>query len=119
MINKHYNVKLDINNIKNNTTIIKNIFISINEEFIWPDLTNNYYNEIGTCYALKDHIGILVDGTIVPCCLDSKGIIKLGNIFNNSIDEIKLSDRYQNMLNGFKNSKKCEMLCRKCKYLNK
>lgn len=119
MINKKYNVNLDINNIKNNTTITNNIFISINEEFIWPDKNNDYYNEVGTCYALRDHIGILVDGTIIPCCLDSKGDIKLGNIFNDSLNNIIKSDRYQNMLNCFKNNKKCELLCKKCKYLNK
>ena len=37
----------------------------------------------GTCYALRDHIAILSDGSIVPCCLDTKGDIKLGNIFEN------------------------------------
>ena len=41
IINKKYNINLDINNLKNNSTITKNIFISINEEFIWPDLNNN------------------------------------------------------------------------------
>ncbi len=119
MINKKYNVNLDINNIKNNTTITNNVFISINEEFIWPDKNNGYYNEVGTCYALRDHIGILVDGTIIPCCLDSKGDIKLGNIFKDSLNNIIKNDRYQNMLNGFKNNKKCELLCKKCKYLNR
>ena len=118
MINKKYNVKLDINNIKNNSTISKNIFISINEEFIWPDLNNNYYEENGTCYALRDHIGILVDGTIIPCCLDSKGIIDLGNIFKDNINDIINSKKYQNMLNGFKCNKKTEELCKKCKYYN-
>ena len=118
MINKRYNVNLDINNLKNNSTIAKNIFISINEEFIWPDLNNNYYNENGSCYALTDHIGILVDGTIIPCCLDSKGIIKLGNIYENNLKEIIESSRYQKMLNGFKNNQKCELLCKKCKYIS-
>lgn len=119
LINKKYNVNLDINNIKNNTTITNNVFISINEEFIWPDKNNGYYNEVGTCYALRDHIGILVDGTIIPCCLDSKGDIKLGNIFKDSLNNIIRNDRYQNMLNGFKNNEKCELLCKKCKYLNR
>ncbi len=117
MINEKYNTDLKISTLKNNTTISKNIFISINEEFIWPDLNNNYYNEIGTCYALTSHIGILVDGTIVPCCLDSKGIINLGNIYINDLDTVINSKRYQSMLNGFKNNKKCEELCKKCKFL--
>ena len=117
MINKKYNVNLSIDNIKNNSTIDKNVFISINEEFIWPDLNNNYYCEFGTCYALRDHIGILVDGTIVPCCLDSKGIINLGNIFKDNLSDVINSKRYNDMLIGFKNNKKCELLCKKCKYL--
>ena len=116
MINKKYNVNLDINNLKNNSTISKNIFISINKEFIWPNLNNDYYEENGTCYALRDHIGILVDGTIVPCCLDSEGTIKLGNIFKDNLNDIINSKRYNNMLNGFKCNKKIEELCKKCKY---
>lgn len=116
LINKKYNTNLKLDELKNNITITKNIFISINNEFIWPDLNNDYYNEVGKCYALKDHIGILVDGTIVPCCLDSKGTINLGNIFKDELEDIIKSDRYKTMLNGFKNNKKCEPLCRKCNY---
>lgn len=118
MINDKYKVNLNINNLKNNSTIEKNVFISINEEFIWPDLNNSYYKEVGTCYALRDHIGILVDGTIVPCCLDSMGVIKLGNIFKDDLNDVINSKKYKDMLNGFKNNKKVEMLCRKCKYYN-
>lgn len=117
MINKKYNSNLEINNSKNNTTITNNIFISTNQEFIWPDLNNDYYNEIGTCYALKDHIGILVDGKVVPCCLDSIGNIELGSIYKDDLKDIINSDRYKNMLNGFKNNKKIEELCKHCKYL--
>jgi len=116
MINQKYNCNLNIDSIKNNSTIDKNIFISINKEFIWPDLNNSFYEENGTCYALKDHIGILVDGTIIPCCLDSMGILKLGNIFTDELNDVINSDKYQDMLNSFKNNKKIEMLCKKCKY---
>ena len=37
----------------------------------------------GYCHALKDQLAILVDGTIVPCCLDNNGDINLGNIYKN------------------------------------
>ena len=116
MINKKYNTNLKLDELKNNITITKNIFISINDEFIWPDLNNDYYNEVGKCYALKDHIGILVDGTIVPCCLDSKGTINLGNVFKDDLKDIINCQRYKTMLNGFKNNKKTELLCKKCNY---
>lgn len=116
-INERYNI--NINEQVDNITIKDRLFINNFHEFIWPDLNNNYYNEIGTCYALKDHIGILVDGTIVPCCLDTKGIIDLGNIYKDSIDNIMKQDRIVNMINNFKNNRKCEELCRHCKFIDK
>ena len=82
-VNNYYKV-----NITKNTKIKENLFFNFEKQFIWPDLNNSYYNESGKCYGLTDHIGILVDGTIVPCCLDTLGIINLGNIFKEEIDEI-------------------------------
>jgi len=114
ILENYYNKKIEL---KNGFEIVKNVFISINKEFIWPSLDNDYYNETGTCYALKDHIGILVNGDVIPCCLDANGIINLGNIFKDNIENIINSSRYQNMLNGFKNNYKCEKLCKKCNFL--
>lgn len=72
-INDYYKTSIVLTN--KNQKIKDYLFISPSKTFIWPDLSNNYYNETGKCYALKDHIGILVDGTIVPCCLDTTGTI--------------------------------------------
>ena len=96
-----------------NNKIGKNIFFSQFHEFSWPDLNNDLNND-GKCYGLIDHIGILVDGTVVPCCLDSKGIISLGNIFTDQLNNILSSERVLNMINGFKNGKRCEELCKHC-----
>ena len=114
ILEKEYNKKIEL---KQGFKITNNVFISINNEFIWPDLLNDFYNEEGTCYALKDHIGILVDGTIVPCCLDVNGIIKLGNILNDDLSSVINTNRYKKMLIGFNNNKKCEDLCKKCNFL--
>lgn len=116
-INSRYN-----SNIKYNLkqyTINDNLFINNFHEFIWPDLNNDTYEEKGTCYGLIDHIGILVDGTIIPCCLDSLGNINLGNIYENNLDEILESDRVKNIISNFKNNKKCEELCKHCKFIEK
>lgn len=117
ILNQHYNTNIKLEDINNNITLKNNVFISQFHEFIWPDLDNDYYSKEGTCYALRDHIGILVDGTVVPCCLDTKGDITLGNIFNDSIDDILSSDRVLNMKDGFINHKKCEELCRHCSFI--
>ena len=116
-INNRYNIniKYDVEQF----TINNYIFINNFHEFIWPDLNNDTYDEIGTCYGLIDHIGILVDGTIIPCCLDSMGIINLGNIYENNLEEILNSDRVKNMINNFKNNKKYEELCKHCKFIEK
>lgn len=115
-ISKKYNITIDVNS-NNSLKLEKNVFLDFHEEFIWPTLENKKISEVGTCYALRDQIGILVDGTIVPCCLDSKGIINLGNIFKTSLDNVINSTRYQKMLEGFLNNKKCEELCKKCNFI--
>lgn len=115
-INKRYN--LNINYDVKDYTINKHLFINNFHEFIWPDLNNDYYSDYGRCYALKDHIGILVDGTVIPCCLDSNGTINLGNIYNDEIKDILNKKRVKKMLDGFSNSKKCEELCKHCNFLS-
>ena len=93
-----------------------NLYLDKQEEFVWPSLDNDYYNEIGTCYALKDQLAILVDGTVVPCCLDSDGVINLGNIYKENLEDIINSNRYQTMKIGFCNRKVTEELCKKCSF---
>lgn len=112
ILNNHYNT-----NIKEKKKIKNNIFFSEFHEFIWPDLDNNYYNEQGKCYALKDHIGILSNGNIIPCCLDTKGAITLGNIYIDELKDVLNSTRVNNMINNFKNNKKCEELCKHCNFI--
>jgi len=105
-------------NIKQEKCRIKeNLYLDISSYFIWPNLDNDYYSEIGKCYGLIDHFGILVDGTIIPCCLDSKADINLGNIFEDDIEDVLNSIRCKNMIDGFKKNKKIEELCKHCKFL--
>lgn len=113
-LNKIYNIDIIL---KNGFKLINNVFISINKEFIWPSLDNNYYNDVGTCHALKDHIGILSNGDIIPCCIDVNSVIKFGNIYKDNLKDIIISNRYKKMLNGFNNNKKIEELCKHCNFV--
>jgi len=116
-INQRYNT--NINNLENNTKtkISSNLIIDTFHEFIWPDLNNNYYNEVGKCKGLIDHIGILSDGTIIPCCLDTLGHINLGNIYNENLEEILDKEIVRTMIDGFKKGIKCQELCKHCSFL--
>ena len=69
-----------------------------------------------TCYGLKDHFGILCDGSVVPCCLDSEGAITLGNVFREDLAAILASERAEAMRNGFACRRATEALCRRCGY---
>jgi MoaA/NifB/PqqE/SkfB family radical SAM enzyme len=115
-ISEYFNV--DIPSDFDKFKLSNNIFLSKFHEFIWPDINNQYYNDSGKCYGLIDHIGILSDGSIVPCCLDSKGTIVLGNVFLDSLEDVLSSSRVSSMIDGFKRGYKCEELCRHCGFFN-
>ena len=116
-INNRYNMNITCLDNNTKTKITNNLIIDTFHEFIWPNLNNNYYNEKGKCMGLIDHIGILSDGTIIPCCLDSKGIINLGNIYFEELDTILDKPIVKDMIEGFKNGKKCQELCKHCSFL--
>ena len=106
-------------NLNGNNKIQDNIYLDREIPFIWPDLNNNYYNEEGSCMGLRSHIGILVNGDIVPCCLDYNGTITLGNILDDKIDDILKGKRAKNMQENFLNNKKCEEFCRHCNFYDR
>ncbi len=114
-LNEKY--KVSIQNEKK-YILSNNVFFEVEEEFIWPNLDNNYINDSGSCMGCRNHIGILVDGTVVPCCLDSNGIISLGNIYKEELGDIINSELFINIKNGFLNNKKIHELCKHCNFYN-
>lgn len=109
-------LNIDVSLIESGYKIKDNLYIGVAKRFTWPDLKNEYTNKDVYCHGLKRQLAILVDGTIVPCCLDSKGIINLGNIFDSSLEDILSSKKALNIINGFNNRKPIEELCKKCSY---
>lgn len=94
------------------------IYLEFAERFDWPDLScPECAPDADTfCYGLRDQIGILCDGTVVPCCLDAEGTLALGNLFESELQEILNSTRAKNIYNGFSRRRAVEPLCRKCGY---
>ena len=92
------------------------LHLEYGDRFEWPDREAPLGSESVFCYGLRDHFGILSDGTVIPCCLDRDGVISLGNVFESPIEEILTSERAQNILRGFDRRHAVEDLCRRCGY---
>ena len=101
---------------KHNIKLKDRIYLNMAEKFEWPDMERDIIDENVFCYGLRDQIGILVDGTVVPCCLDSEGNIPLGNIFESSLEDIIASERATKMYDGFSRRCAVEELCKRCGY---
>ena len=99
--------------------IRKNLYLNKDRVFVWPNINNDYYSEFGKCYGTRSHIGILSDGTVVPCCLDGDGVIRLGNIYEDEFESIINSKLFKEIKEGFIHNKKVCELCRKCSFLDK
>lgn len=98
------------------TRIGQRVYLEYGNKFDWPDLSAEDGGEQVFCYGLRDQIGVLCDGTVVPCCLDHEGDIALGNLFEQSLEEILESPRAKAIYEGFRSKKAAEELCRKCGY---
>ena len=94
------------------------IFLEWGERFEWPDpaLPECAPDADRFCYGLRDQLGILADGTVVPCCLDSDGNLALGNLFESELDQIIASPRAKAIYDGFSSRRAVEPLCRRCGY---
>ena len=96
-----------------------NIFINQDTEFTWPNIENEPIIENGRCLALKEQIGILVDGTVVPCCLDNNGDIPLGNILEETMEDILNKNKTNEIKRNFENQIITCNLCKTCGFLKR
>ena len=114
-----FEIELDLNEIYANRPkslrLGSKVLLHFDSYFEWPSMKSEHSTQ-GTCYGLKSHIGILADGTVVPCCLDGEGVINLGNLNETSLDDVLSSERSTNMIEGFEEGKAVEELCKKCSY---
>ena len=104
---------------KNSVQLRENLFINQDIEFTWPDINKEKIIEKGRCLALKDQVAILVDGTVVPCCLDNNGDIPLGNILEETMEEILEKPKSISIKKNFENSIITCNLCKTCGFLQR
>ena len=107
--------KYQIKEIKDGIKLKDKVYLSLDDKFEWPVLNNNYISN-GYCLGGKTHLGILSDGTVTICCLDSEGSSNLGNIYNTTLKEIISSNKYQEIISNFQNRKCYLDICKHCSY---
>lgn len=101
---------------KRGIRIGERIYLEHADKFEWPDLDAPTQSDKVFCYGMRDHIGVLCDGTVVPCCLDHEGDIALGNLLYEDLADILNSPRAKAIYDGFCTGNAPEELCRRCGY---
>lgn len=91
-----------------------NLYLEFDRKFEWPSANASSAKREVFCKALLKQIGVLSDGSLVPCCLDHNGDVALGNLFHQSLEEILSSPRAQAMIEGFQHHTATEALCQNC-----
>ena len=102
---------------KNSSYKIKdNVYVYFEKLFNWPNINDPYISNTGKCHGAIDMIAINSKSDVTICCLDPKAHNKIGNLKENTLDEILDSDLYKAIINNFKNNKITTELCSKCTY---
>jgi len=112
--NEHVNIRR-----KKSAKIKGRLSMHFDLRFEWPNPHHPIRSKQGFCHGLTSHIGILADGTVVPCCLDKEGVINLGNCGSQNINDIIQSPRARAIRNGFQNGILVEDLCQKCTFISR
>ncbi len=84
--------------------------------FEWVNLDSKPITQQRFCYGGSKQLGILCNGDVVPCCFDTKGEIKLGNLLTDSMATILENPRLKRLVAGFKEGIALENLCCHCNY---
>lgn len=121
-IESYFNVVIN-RNIETGAIKSKNIwnrlYLHFDSRFEWPSFSLPHQGTRGRCHGTINHIGIHADGTVVPCCLDQKGAIDLGNVKKQSLREILDSERFIKMRDGFLNGVLVEEFCQHCSFITR
>jgi radical SAM protein with 4Fe4S-binding SPASM domain len=110
--------RVDIRRSKGRT-VLNRLSLHFDTRFDWPSLNAPFQSMSGTCRALSSHIGILSDGTVVPCCLDKEGVTNLGNVRRQTLSEVLAGEKAAAMTDGFKKGRLTEDLCHHCTFISR
>lgn len=111
-------VQVDIRRRKN-WRLRGRVYLHFDSRFDWPDANAPVRSTKGYCHGLSGHFGIHADGTVVPCCLDYKAEIALGNVKESPIATILATPRAEAIRAGFERRELVESLCQRCTFITR
>ena len=100
---------------RNGFALGERMYLDLADRFGWPDLAADE-TPPRFCMALRDQLGVLCDGTAVPCCLDADGTLRLGNLLTDSVEDVLSAPLALEIKNGFSEGKAVTPLCRRCDF---
>lgn len=95
----------------------RHVFLNVSSRFEWPDGESVKTGKALPCYALRDQIAILTDGTVVPCCIDADANLALGNIHQEELQDILVKDRTKTIKSGLSQGIFTEDFCKTCGFI--
>lgn len=117
ILNREFNMEMTEEVLsQRSTTIAEGVYLKNAARFQWPGQVEQG-SAVRACYALRDHIAILSDGSVVPCCLDADAQLRLGNIFTDDLQSLLSSPKAEAIRKGFLNKKAVEPLCQHCGFI--
>jgi len=115
LLSQKFNIDLSNSTFDKSIRLENQILIDFDSYFKWPTLHDKKEMN-GFCHGLSSQIGILSSGIVVPCCLDSFGIINLGTLQTTKLKDILYSKKAIDIVEGFKKNIAIEELCKKCTF---
>lgn len=114
MLEERFGSLTNVANREKSYKVKDRLYLEWGESFEWPDMSAPDMGGRIACWGLRNQVGVLCDGTVVPCCLDAEGQIALGNLYESTLEEILDSPRAVHLKRSFENRRVTEPLCLRC-----
>ena len=94
------------------------VYLEWGELFDWPTADGSLpdYGPRSHCFAMKDHVAVLCDGRVLPCCIDCDGVMPLGNLNEKPLSDILADVPAQDFLRSLAANHLDYPLCRHCNF---
>lgn len=97
--------------------VIPNLFF---ETYILGDWGHAFYDGnvrdawAGFCFGMRDHFAVLQNGDVTLCCVDFDGRTSLGNLHEQSLEDIFSGEEAGRIMRGFKSLRPVHPYCKSC-----